>query len=167
MRNAALPTFLITEFLGKVTKSSDPTEEVLATVRTQQSFAVAVDKLFLPAAYEDCKLDVKGRIRPHSQRKRKYCRQRATVNTFAVLVTPPLAGRIVRLKELVREVDEQLVAATIDCDPSLCGELKGEHCYHAGDISHMARFGHPAESACERRGSLLHHLFHAEQNLST
>ena len=131
------------------------------------SFAEKPEGFVLPAAYRLCRLDSAGRRRKGGFARERAHRISASPGTYAVAIRPPLKGRLVRIIALDTVVDPSLVAAAIDTDPLLNapGGAGTIHCHHACDLHHFTRFLHPAESACERWGSLLHQLFDSEQTM--
>ena len=134
------------------------------------SFALDPAALCLPGAYAICRLDKRGRARSGARAKQRAHRARPVPTRYAVIVQPPLQGKLVQIVSTRREVDVALVARAIDMDPSISRpsdtKVAGAvHCYHACEVHHFSRLLHPSEAACERWGSLLHQLFDDEQNL--
>ena len=159
----ALPLYIISAFVGD--GPSAPGERpIFGASRLQNHFDVKPLDMCLPGAYATCRLTKAGRSRRSGAEATRMHRASVTPSCYAVLLRPPLQGRLVEVIAQRRIVDPSLVARAIDTNPEI-NKLGRSHCYIACDAHHLCRFIHPSEAACERWGSLLHQLFDEEQNL--
>lgn len=171
-RLPALPYYLISSFVHvlpvELTATSLHGKNTFAAMAVGQTFAIKGDGLCLPGAYGICKKDAKGHLRKGGQaalQRNRVTMRHGGGKTFAVALSAPLKGRLLRIESENRVGDPSKVARAIDLQPEINRQNQvGEHCWHACDLHHVCRFLHPRESACERWGSLIHRLFESDQN---
>ena len=174
----ALPYYLISSFVHVLPVKLTATSQHAATSQhgrytfaakaVGQTFAIKGDSLCLPGAYGVCKKDAKGHLRKGGQaalQRNRVTMRHGGGKTFAVALSAPMQGRLLRIESENRVGDPSKVARAIDLQPEINRQNQaGEHCWHACDLHHLCRFLHPRESACERWGSLIHRLYESDQN---
>ena len=177
----ALPYYLISSFVhvlpvtltatslhGQLAATSLHGKHTFAAKAVGQTFAIKGDSLCLPGAYQVCKKNEKGHLRKGGQaalQRNRVTMRHGGGKTFAVALSAPLKGRLLRFESENRVGDPSKVARAIDLQPEINRQNQvGEHCWHACDLHHVCRFLHPRESACERWGSLIHGLYESDQN---
>ena len=123
-----------------------------------------VGRTFVVDVHSICMLGY-GRLFAASRGTKVARSFRGQVGSFAALSTLPLHGLRVRVCRPHSKPSPGKVAAHVDLDPTVHRLEGGEHCWHAARVLHRVRLLRGPESACERRGSLLHQLWNAVQGL--
>ena len=124
-----------------------------------------------PAALARCGVPWRGRRGGSARRSvasGEWDARKAEPAGLAVLRLPGVTGKLVYIREHIKELDWSAVSGSIDCDPYFSrGGVDGARlAWHAARLHHRCRTMGPPEACCERVGSLMKWVWGKNNRLS-
>ena len=103
-----------------------------------------------------------GRLLDGARARRRARVFRGGFGSFASVAVRPFKGKLVRVVGATTIVDEDVLLATLESDPTFTRpDAQGDHSWHAVKTAHRTRLMRGRDATCERWGCLLHKLFDA------